>query len=225
MLKTPHLFLLCFQSHVPIINQLLSFLLLFFLVQVLDIQSLRFHVINSTYDKLESIRPTPACSCSLICSSSFSLYVQKFKYFEYITCFLKGLNNILFLLSTTLIQWLFSKILSLMQFLHLLLFIPLFLLRIQTSPKITPTTIKAGEKAYGYQGTSCSAVTIAKKKNSHSWKLLFQTWISPRVQDKRPTPSRFQRWSQERQSQALHIWYTYHQQGRLQISHQSSKNL
>lgn len=45
------------------------------------------------WDELEFLRPTPSCTCSPRCSCSLSSAVQRYKHSEYITCFLKGLNE------------------------------------------------------------------------------------------------------------------------------------
>lgn len=42
---------------------------------------------------MEDLRPTPSCSCAVPCTCDLSKVVHNFKQMEYITCFLKVLNN------------------------------------------------------------------------------------------------------------------------------------
>ncbi|XP_004497949.1 uncharacterized protein [Cicer arietinum] len=45
------------------------------------------------WDELEDLRPTPSCICSPTCKCNLSTIVNIFKQQEYVTCFLKGLND------------------------------------------------------------------------------------------------------------------------------------
>lgn len=47
------------------------------------------------WDELENLRPTPSCSCAVVCTCAMSSAIKKFKDedVEYVICFLKGLND------------------------------------------------------------------------------------------------------------------------------------
>nr|XP_027186068.1 uncharacterized protein LOC113784102 [Cicer arietinum] len=50
-------------------------------------------MVNVLWDELEDLRPTPSCVCPIPCSCKLSTTVRDFKHQEYISCFLKGLNE------------------------------------------------------------------------------------------------------------------------------------
>ncbi|XP_004500021.1 uncharacterized protein [Cicer arietinum] len=45
------------------------------------------------WDELEDLRPTPSCTCYVPCTCKLTIVVRSFKDQEYVTCFLKGLND------------------------------------------------------------------------------------------------------------------------------------
>ncbi|XP_058746538.1 uncharacterized protein LOC131619465 [Vicia villosa] len=45
------------------------------------------------WNELEDLRPTPSCSCPTPCICDLAKAVRSYKHMEYVTCFLKGLND------------------------------------------------------------------------------------------------------------------------------------
>lgn len=45
------------------------------------------------WDELENLKPTPSCTCAVVCTCAMSTAVKQFKDVEYVICFLKGLNE------------------------------------------------------------------------------------------------------------------------------------
>ncbi|XP_073219599.1 uncharacterized protein [Cicer arietinum] len=55
--------------------------------------SSNFTDLKFLWDELEDLRPTPSCACPIPCSCKLNTTVRDFKHQEYISCFLKGLNE------------------------------------------------------------------------------------------------------------------------------------
>ena len=53
-----------------------------------------FTDLKALWEELESLRPTPSCTCKVKCECDFIKTVIKHKESEYIMCFLKGLNDV-----------------------------------------------------------------------------------------------------------------------------------
>ncbi|XP_027915985.1 uncharacterized protein LOC114175418 [Vigna unguiculata] len=53
-----------------------------------------FTNLKALWEELESLRPTPSCTCKVKCECDFIKTVIKHKEFKYIMCFLKGLNDV-----------------------------------------------------------------------------------------------------------------------------------
>lgn len=52
-----------------------------------------FTDIKILWDELEYLRPTPTCTCVVVCTCSLRNSVQQYKDKEHVICFLKGLND------------------------------------------------------------------------------------------------------------------------------------
>ncbi|XP_058774358.1 uncharacterized protein LOC131648635 [Vicia villosa] len=52
-----------------------------------------FTAMKILWDELEDLRPTPSCSCITPCTYDLAKAVRNYKHMEYVTCFLKGLND------------------------------------------------------------------------------------------------------------------------------------
>nr|KYP65704.1 Retrovirus-related Pol polyprotein from transposon TNT 1-94 [Cajanus cajan] len=52
-----------------------------------------FTELKILWEELESLRPTPTCTCDVRCSCDLSTKVKDYKDIEYVICFLKGLND------------------------------------------------------------------------------------------------------------------------------------
>lgn len=52
-----------------------------------------FDDLKILWEELEDLRPTPSCSCAIPCTSDLAKAVCQYKHMEYVTCFLKELNN------------------------------------------------------------------------------------------------------------------------------------
>ncbi|XP_027342441.1 uncharacterized protein LOC113855137 [Abrus precatorius] len=49
--------------------------------------------LKTLWEELEVLRPLPSCTCSIKCSCDLMKTVKKYKDYEYVICFLKGLND------------------------------------------------------------------------------------------------------------------------------------
>lgn len=45
------------------------------------------------WDELENLKPTPSCTCAVVCTCAMCTAVKQFKDVEYVICFLKDLNE------------------------------------------------------------------------------------------------------------------------------------
>lgn len=52
-----------------------------------------FTGLKTLWEELESLRPTPVCSCDSLCTCNLSQSLQRYKDSEYVICFIKGLND------------------------------------------------------------------------------------------------------------------------------------